>query len=518
MTVSGPRAGAAGRSTSPGIRSRWPGTLEVVRDPTVMAAAAASVGLAAALAPSITLIAALAVLAPLVVAAGLHRPRLALVVTIGLIVAYVPDALAAGTPVPGVEAAIAAPVAILVVRRLLGERRLAVPSEAGLFVALLLAMTVSALFSAERDVALAAIQRTAEFVVLAVVMLMLLDRTAWLRRAMWSVVIAAAALAALALVQQATRAYHVELLGLARVLEDRGIQRAAGPLDPNYFAMLLLSAGVLAFYLVLAARSARVRWAGLALLGTLLAGAAVTYSRGGAIALTVAVVLVVVLRKVRPWIPAAALACVFALALLFLPADVKQRFDYLLPSGETLVDAPRDESIANRYAENVVAFRMFRDRPLVGVGPGNYSPRYVPYALALGFDSAYAGGPLKAEQQEAHNLYLETLAELGAVGGLVLFAIFALALHAAWRARARSAGETRLLAEGTLIALVVVLTASVFLHNAYPRYLWIFLALALVAGRLGRAAPRSARSASAPRPGLEGLGAARDALPGRALA
>jgi O-antigen ligase len=457
-----------------------------------IAGGAAAAGVATALAPPLALALAAVVLAPVLVVTALRRPRLLLVAVVGAIVAYLPDALASGTPVPGIQAAIAAPVAVLAVRALLGERGLALPRVTPLLVALLLAMTCSALLSEDRGVALEAIERTAQSIVLALVMLVLLDRLEWLRRALWGVAAGAAGLAALALAQQATRAYETDFRGLSRVVEDRGIQRAAGPLDPNYFAMLLGGAAVLALYLLLAARSGRARLAAAGLLATLLAGAAVTYSRGGALALLVGVAAILVLRRVRPWVPLVVLAVAATAAPLVLPGEVKTRFGFLLPSGaETVSAAPRDESLANRYAENVVALRMFRDQPLLGVGPGNYSPRYVPYALALGFDTGYAGGATAAESQEAHNLYLETLAELGAPGALLLFAVFAVALRAAWRARARAAGEARLLAEGTLVALLVVLTASLFLHNAYPRYLWIFLALALAAGRV--AMPRAPR-------------------------
>ena len=171
------------------------------------------------------------------------------------------------------------------------------------------------------------------------------------------------------------------------------------------------------------------------------------------------------------------------------------------------MEQPSDPSVANRYAENVVALQMFRDHPLLGVGPANYSPRYVAYAQRLGFDTGYAGGPYRANEQEAHNLYLEALAESGVLGGLVLFGTFALALLASWRARARLPRREALLAEGTLVALLVVLTASIFLHNAYPRYPWIFVGLALAAGRLARGVPAETRERPG-RPGDRRLGVA----------
>jgi colanic acid/amylovoran biosynthesis glycosyltransferase len=416
---------------------------------------------------------------------ALRRPRLLLVLALAALVAYVPDVAAAGMPLPAVDLVLLAPAAVIIARRLLGEEHVAVPSEAAAFLALLAVTTASALLATEPAIAVAAIRQTAEYALLVIAMLVLLDRPSWLRRACWAVVLAASLLAALAVVQQVTRTYESDYFGLAGVMEDHGLQRAAGPLDPNFFAMVLLASGALALYLGLSATTRSARLVAGATLGMLLAGAVTTSSRGGSIALAVALLAILVLRRVPLWAVAVVVTGTLMAAVLFLPAGVKERFGHLTPAGEAaVVEQPSDPSVANRYAENVVALKMFRDHPLLGVGPANYSPRYVAYAQRLGFDTGYAGGPYRAHEQEAHNLYLETLAESGVLGGLVLFGTFALALLAAWRARARLPRREALLAEGMFVALLVVLTASIFLHNAYPRYPWIFVGLALAAGRL----------------------------------
>jgi O-antigen ligase len=89
-----------------------------------------------------------------------------------------------------------------------------------------------------------------------------------------------------------------------------------------------------------------------------------------------------------------------------------------------------------------------------------------------------------------HNLYLQVLAETGAVG-LVAFlpAVFGplLALERTRRA-ARSSTlvtpEWHELAFGTEVALGCYLLSSIMLHGSYPRYLWMLLALAVAARRL----------------------------------
>jgi O-antigen ligase len=71
-----------------------------------------------------------------------------------------------------------------------------------------------------------------------------------------------------------------------------------------------------------------------------------------------------------------------------------------------------------------VAWDAARSRPVVGIGAGGFGQRWLaarrqPFAF-----------------RDAHNLYLETLAELGVVGLALLLAAFAAPALAAWRARA----------------------------------------------------------------------------------
>jgi hypothetical protein len=72
-----------------------------------------------------------------------------------------------------------------------------------------------------------------------------------------------------------------------------------------------------------------------------------------------------------------------------------------------------------------VAWREVRAHPLLGGGAGSY-PRYW-----------HRYRPTSYETQNAHNLYLETLAEEGPVGLALLLAAFALPLVAAFRSRGR---------------------------------------------------------------------------------
>ena len=127
---------------------------------------------------------------------------------------------------------------------------------------------------------------------------------------------------------------------------------------------------------------------------------------------------------------------------------------------------------------------MFFDHPSLGVGPGNYPARYVEYSQRIGLDP-------RPDARTPHNLYLETLAEVGLAGFLVFGFLLASAVAGAWHARRALPGKDALLAEGIFVAVVGFLINGIFLHGAYPRYLWLVIGLGLAAGALGRRATSS---------------------------
>jgi hypothetical protein len=72
------------------------------------------------------------------------------------------------------------------------------------------------------------------------------------------------------------------------------------------------------------------------------------------------------------------------------------------------------------------------------------------------------------------------------VGAFVFFTILGVAVRAAWRARSRLPGRHGLFAEAAFIGLIAFLVSGIFLHAAFPRYLWIVVAIALIAGQAAR--------------------------------
>ncbi len=118
----------------------------------------------------------------------------------------------------------------------------------------------------------------------------------------------------------------------------------------------------------------------------------------------------------------------------------------------------------------MVAIDMFRERPLVGVGPGNYEARYMTYKLAVDERFPQWIRPMNANFGEAHNDHVQLLAESGAPGYLLYLA--ALAFTASISFRRRSVDSPR--AEyARIFAFPAVLGFGVVGLAQFPLYLTV---------------------------------------------
>jgi O-antigen ligase len=175
-------------------------------------------------------------------------------------------------------------------------------------------------------------------------------------------------------------------------------------------------------------------------------------------------VLFAVFAGVRP--AHLALAALVALPLVFLvPTTYRDRIATLRQG---------DNSISRRVASQDVAVEMFVDHPFGGIGANNYSVAYLRYGLRINEPGA---------AEAPHNLYLAIAAETGLLGLAAFLATLALVLRAAWRRRQAALHRGDRFAEGlatsSILALLTYLVGVAFLPIAYPRYLWMFVGLAL---------------------------------------
>jgi O-antigen ligase len=142
------------------------------------------------------------------------------------------------------------------------------------------------------------------------------------------------------------------------------------------------------------------------------------------VAVTAGVLLLVWSRQTRrllvPIVAAALAGSVLALSGL-LPASlldrVSQSIAYFGVFDVRTVDLTSENfSVVERMAHWQAGWYMFLDHPWLGVGAGNYAEAYPNYYVSTWLD------PLG----HAHNYYLNMLAELGVVGGLVLLLVLGL--------------------------------------------------------------------------------------------
>ncbi len=145
----------------------------------------------------------------------------------------------------------------------------------------------------------------------------------------------------------------------------------------------------------------------------------------------------------------------------------------ILPTGDRrslfglLTDFNPRNSQNARYVLWSVAWRMFRDHPLTGVGPAHYGTLF----------TTYFQGTLDNESgwSSAHNLFLHQLAERGLIGAAGLAAALGTLLAGAWRAARREAGARALWAVSAFAAFLVMNLTEAAFQNEQVTTLMLFL-------------------------------------------
>lgn len=238
-----------------------------------------------------------------------------------------------------------------------------------------------------------------------------------------------------------------------------GVLRAFGTFDqPNPYGGYLGVHAPLVLAAAIYARGSRRRW--LVLLGiVLLMAIAASRSRGAWLGIGASSLVVVLAagHRTRPWARAAlgALAVgVLALALAALvgvfdrtlPPDIERTIQGTHPVEDAVRHRAHDDfAIAQRVAHWAAGWRMFQDRPLLGVGAGNFDDAYRTYALH----------PFDEPLGHAHNVVLNFGAEAGLLGMLMFAGLSLWAFWTAMTAARRARGATiEWSAVGALGALV----------------------------------------------------------------
>lgn len=249
------------------------------------------------------------------------------------------------------------------------------------------------------------------------------------------------------------------------------LTRTGGTLgDPNELAAVLV-VGLLASAALSVVRSV----SGLVRIGAIfsgvlcLAGIALSVSRGGFLALGVALLVgVFIAGRWRTHMALLTLAVVVGTVAYFTayaPPQALQRITHA-------------NGGSGRESIWTVGWRMVQAHPVRGVGAGNFPIVSVHYLFAPGTltESRF----IVDQPQVTHNMYLNVLAEEGIVGLALFAAILLFSLRCftiAWR-RFRQSGDRDLeiLSYALFTGLVGFLAASFFLSEEFSKQLWILLA------------------------------------------
>ncbi len=267
-------------------------------------------------------------------------------------------------------------------------------------------------------------------------------------------------------------------------LEDLSVEgtfRAGGMIgETNYFAMIMISLVPWAGYLSITARSvlARLFWGGCGLL--VLYAVLLAYSRGS-LAATALVLIALAILGVLPRRTFWYLLLAGSIALAVIPALAARLATLSLGNLED------DASALGRFSEVIAAVRAYADRPLVGLGPGQFPYFYHDYAGVL------AGGIHDTSPQRvAHNLVAGLAADLGTVGLLVFLVLIAVVLTGLLHAR--QAPQLKVAAVAGITSLALYMACSLFLALGYARYLWLYVALSAAIVFLSRRSDSQASS------------------------
>ena len=323
-----------------------------------------------------------------------------------------------------------------------------------------------------------------------------------LRRALDVLMVCGALLGGLTVYQEASRSFTQQFSGLAQrnidygasdedfMIKDRNkvrsedkihlVERAGGPLGkPNRYAQIMVMLLPLVYFRMRGHKRLSLKLFCAVCGALILAGALLTYSRGGFLGIGAVLAVLIWMGGIRLK-ELGLFACAAVLAVVaFLPTYV-ERLGTLKGVEGVVAEEKSDEAdevFAGRLTEMLAALNVFLDHPVLGVGPGQFLPVY---------SQNYMNNPDVALRRitidrRAHCLYFELAAETGILGIALFLGAVGLIMSRllrAWRRWRQTRPDLAGLAGGFFLGLVGYLATAIFLSLAYQRYYWLFLGLA----------------------------------------
>ncbi len=343
----------------------------------------------------------------------------------------------------------------------------------------------SLIYAPDKDAVMYSLSNYMKDAVIALVVVALLKKPQQFRQVIYTLLVIGIFIGSLSVHQYLTKNFRSDYGGFAvaeymNIVENTNDYRLSGPVgDPNFFAQVMVVLALLGVERLVHEKK---------LLWKILAGwaAAVstltvvfTFSRGATVALVIALIIFFWIYRLKPAQLIAVLVLGIAL-LLFAPPTYFERvltIKSILPStsSDGQINVRTDRAIQGRASENLTAWVMFTQHPLMGIGLNNFPSLYQEYTKSLGLAPS-------ANNRSPHNLYLEVAAETGMVGLAVFLIMVGLAFRSILYARRkfREAGmeDYANMITGFALAFGGYMLSAVFVHAAYPRYFYLLVGIA----------------------------------------
>lgn len=314
-----------------------------------------------------------------------------------------------------------------------------------------------------------------------------------LKRVVWALLVSGALIGGLSLYQQVTGTFDNNYGGFAQVassfrtgevnlqgeVEQSRLMGSIG--EQNRYAQNMLMLVPLGLFQLWIYRSTWARILAIILTGLIIVGGALAFSRGAAVGFVIMILIFVFMRYIK-FYQFVLLVLGAALVLWMFPqysvriASLSVLSDAAASDGSVSL-AEADGAIRGRATDILAAMLIFRDHPLVGVGPDMVRYYTQDYSRDIGFRYL-------TNNPQAHSLFPGIAAESGILGLICFLLILYIPLRDLVRARNRwrvTRPDLSYLATAFFQVLVSYIVTGLFLHMAYLRFFFLMVALAVVA-------------------------------------
>lgn len=316
---------------------------------------------------------------------------------------------------------------------------------------------------------------------IAILVVFLIQKKSTFRYVIWVLILTGIFMGTLSVIQTLTGTYSNSYWGFAQapllnIVGNSNANRVAGPIgDPNFYCQILIVLVPLAINRMANEKPIILKILAAFALLVITLSIVFTYSRGGFFALLVALIILGLYQPPRISLTLSMVG-VALIIIMMLPPSFIDRMGTVTGLISGNVDIRSEVSFRGRASEYIVAWEMFSDHPILGVGKNNYPLLYQDYSKRIGLDP-------RTTPREPHNLYLEVAAETGILGllvfALVIYFVFRSTIKARKKFKEIGDLDTYQLIGAFSAGFVGYLTAALFIHSAYPRYFWLLVGIAM---------------------------------------